>query len=164
MTRPGGACGSPPKDASSDEVVEGVRAAARGESPLDPGDAGTVLRARTEPDPLASLSPRERDVLALRVQGLPNRLIARRLGITEKTVESHPTRVFRAVGVTDRMQAALWAERHGPRDAPRRPRPSAAGPPRDRDFRSVAAWRARGVACSHPPAGRPREERERTTT
>jgi DNA-binding NarL/FixJ family response regulator len=108
-----GACGYLLKDASSTEVADGIRAAARGESPLDPRAARTVLTARTERDPLDELSPRERDVLALLVQGLPNKLIARRLGITEKTVKSHLTRVFREIGVTDRTQAALWAERRG---------------------------------------------------
>lgn len=108
-----GACGYLLKDASSTEVADGIRAAARGESPLDPRAARTVLSARTEPDPLDGLSPRERDVLALLVQGLPNKLIARRLEITEKTVKSHLTRVFREIGVTDRTQAALWAERRG---------------------------------------------------
>jgi DNA-binding NarL/FixJ family response regulator len=108
-----GACGYLLKDAASSEVAEGIRAAARGESPLDPRAARTVLSARTEPDPLAGLSEREREVLALLVQGLPNKLIARRLEISEKTVKSHLTRIFRVLNVTDRTQAALWAERHG---------------------------------------------------
>ncbi|MDX8150593.1 response regulator transcription factor [Patulibacter brassicae] len=108
-----GACGYLLKDASSAEVADGIRAAARGESPLDPRAARTVLAARAEPDPLEGLSPRERDVLALLVEGLPNKLIARRLGISEKTVKSHLTRVFRAIGVDDRTQAALWAQRRG---------------------------------------------------
>ena len=108
-----GACGYLLKDVAADEVAEGIRAAARGESPLDPRAARTILSARSEPDPVAGLSEREREVLGLLVEGLPNKLIARRLGISEKTVKSHLTRVFRAIGVTDRTQAALWAERHG---------------------------------------------------
>ena len=52
-------------------------------------------------------------MLALLVEGLPNKLIARRLEISEKTVKSHLTRIFRELDVTDRTQAALWAERHG---------------------------------------------------
>ena len=47
------------------------------------------------------------------VEGLPNKLIARRLDISEKTVKAHLTSVFKQIGVTDRTQAALWAERHG---------------------------------------------------
>ena len=108
-----GACGYLLKDAASDEVAAGIRAAARGESPLDPRAARTVLEAHSEPDPLAALSEREREVLALLVDGLPNKLIARRLEISEKTVKSHLTRIFRELGVTDRTQAALWAERQG---------------------------------------------------
>jgi DNA-binding NarL/FixJ family response regulator len=108
-----GACGYLLKDVAADQVAEGIRAAARGESPLDPRAARTVLAARAEPDPAAGLSQREREVLGLLVEGLPNKLIARRLEISEKTVKSHLTNVFRAIDVTDRTQAALWAERNG---------------------------------------------------
>jgi len=108
-----GACGYLLKDAASQDVAEGIRAAARGESPLDPRAARTVLSARSEPDPLAGLSHREREVLDALVEGLPNKLIARRLEISEKTVKSHLTRIFRELDVTDRTQAALWAERNG---------------------------------------------------
>jgi DNA-binding NarL/FixJ family response regulator len=108
-----GACGYLLKDVSSAEVAEGIRAAARGESPLDPRAARTVLTARREPDPLDALSSREREVLLLLVEGMPNKLIARRLEISEKTVKAHLTRIFRVLDVTDRTQAALWAERQG---------------------------------------------------
>jgi DNA-binding NarL/FixJ family response regulator len=108
-----GACGYLLKDASSEEVADGIRAASRGESPLDPRAARTIISARAEPDPIGALSAREREVLALLVEGLPNKLIARRLDISEKTVKSHLTRIFRELGVTDRTQAALWAERNG---------------------------------------------------
>jgi DNA-binding NarL/FixJ family response regulator len=108
-----GACGYLLKDASSEEVADGIRAASRGESPLDPRAARTIISARAEPDPIGALSVREREVLALLVEGLANKLIARRLDISEKTVKSHLTRIFRELGVTDRTQAALWAERHG---------------------------------------------------
>jgi DNA-binding NarL/FixJ family response regulator len=108
-----GASGYLLKDSASDDVADGIRAAARGEAPLDPRAARTILAARAEPDPLAGLSQREREVLELLVQGLPNKLIARRLEISDKTVKSHLTRIFRELDVTDRTQAALWAERHG---------------------------------------------------
>ena len=108
-----GACGYLLKDVDADEVAAGIRAAARGESPLDPRAARTILDARSAPDPLAGLSAREREVLQLLVEGLPNKLIARRLEISEKTVKSHLTRIFRGLNLTDRTQAALWAERHG---------------------------------------------------
>jgi DNA-binding NarL/FixJ family response regulator len=108
-----GACGYLLKDVDADAVATGIRAAARGESPVDPRVARTILRAQTEPDPGAELSAREAEVLALLVEGLPNKLIARRLHISEKTVKTHLTSIFRTLGVTDRTQAALWAERHG---------------------------------------------------
>jgi DNA-binding NarL/FixJ family response regulator len=108
-----GACGYLLKDVAAGEVAEGIRAAARGESPIDPRAARTILTAQSEPDPGAALSAREAEVLALLVEGLPNKLIARRLEISEKTVKTHLTAIFRTLAVTDRTQAALWAERSG---------------------------------------------------
>jgi DNA-binding NarL/FixJ family response regulator len=110
-----GAVGYLLKDSEPEELIRGVRAAARGESPLDPKAATTVLSARAErrTGGAEDLSPREREVLALVTAGLPNKLIARRLEISEKTVKAHLTRVFQQIGVTDRTQAALWAERQG---------------------------------------------------
>jgi DNA-binding NarL/FixJ family response regulator len=111
-----GAVGYLLKDASADEVVRGVRTAAEGGSPLDPRAARSLLDAKSAPDPLGGVSPREREVLGLLLDGMPNKLIARRLGISEKTVKSHLTKVFRAIGVDDRVQAILWVERHGLRN------------------------------------------------
>jgi DNA-binding NarL/FixJ family response regulator len=111
-----GAVGYLLKDASADEVVRGIRTAAEGGSPLDPRAARSLLDATSAPDPLAGVSRREREVLGLLLDGMPNKLIARRLGISEKTVKSHLTKVFRAIGVDDRVQAILWVERHGLRD------------------------------------------------
>ena len=108
-----GASGYLLKDAEPDELVRGIRAAARGESPLAPRAAREVLAARTEAPPVGQLSARERDVLALVVEGLPNKQIARRLEISEKTVKAHLTNVFQRIGVTDRTQAALWAQKNG---------------------------------------------------
>lgn len=108
-----GAVGYLLKDSSPDQLLAGVEAAARGESPLDPKVAGTLMASRRRsPEPDVSLTAREREVLALVVEGLANKNIARRLGISEKTVKAHLTSVFSALGVTDRTQAALWAERH----------------------------------------------------
>ena len=61
-----------------------------------------------------ALSPREEEVLRLLATGLANKQIARRLGITERTVKAHLTSVFQHLGVTDRTQAALWAREHLP--------------------------------------------------
>jgi DNA-binding NarL/FixJ family response regulator len=107
-----GAVGYLLKDAPPDELFRAVRAAARGESPLSPKAAQAVLSERAGQRDVG-LSSREREVLALVAQGLANKLIARRLGISEKTVKAHLTRVYDAIGVADRTQAALWAHEHG---------------------------------------------------
>jgi DNA-binding NarL/FixJ family response regulator len=108
-----GAVGYLLKDAEPHELVAAIRAAARGESPLAPKAASAVLGARRERAPAAELTEREREVLSLVGAGLQNKQIARRLGISEKTVKAHLTSVFRQLGVFDRTQAALWAQRHG---------------------------------------------------
>jgi DNA-binding NarL/FixJ family response regulator len=107
-----GAVGYLLKDATPEELLNGIRAAARGESPLAPKAARTLLDAHVdqEQEPLRG---REREILALVAAGHPNKIIARRLGISEKTVKSHLTSVYRQIGVTDRVQAALWAREHG---------------------------------------------------
>jgi DNA-binding NarL/FixJ family response regulator len=107
-----GAIGYLLKDVEPEELIRGIRAAAAGESPLAPKAARELLRERTRP--LAGdLSPREREVLVLVAKGHPNKVIARQLGISEKTVKAHLTSAFVRIGVTDRMQAALWAQREG---------------------------------------------------
>jgi DNA-binding NarL/FixJ family response regulator len=108
-----GAIGYLLKDADPDELHRGILAAARGESPLAPKAAAQVIAARTSPSPSGDLSERERQVLVLVASGLANKQIARKLGISEKTVKGHLTQIFQAIGVTDRTQAALWAERNG---------------------------------------------------
>jgi DNA-binding NarL/FixJ family response regulator len=108
-----GASGYLLKDAEPDELVRGIRAAARGESPLAPKAAREVLDARSEETLPVELSPRETEVLRLVARGLPNKRIARELEISEKTVKAHLTHVFQQLDVTDRTQAALWAQRNG---------------------------------------------------
>jgi DNA-binding NarL/FixJ family response regulator len=80
---------------------------------LAPKAAAEVIAARTTAPPAGDLSDRERQVLVLAASGLANKQIARKLGISEKTVKGHLTRVFQSIGVADRTQAALWAERNG---------------------------------------------------
>ena len=108
-----GAVGYLLKDAEPEELLRGIRSAARGESPLDPKAARSVLEARATARPPIELTAREREVLECVAAGLPNKLIARELDISEKTVKAHLTRVYQAIGVTDRTQAALWAQRNG---------------------------------------------------
>ena len=106
-----GAIGYLLKDAEPDEVIRGVRAAAHGESPLAPKAARELLGSRGSA-PASQLTDREREVLRLVTRGLSNKLIARELGISEKTVKAHLTTVFQRIGVTDRVQAAMWARDH----------------------------------------------------
>jgi DNA-binding NarL/FixJ family response regulator len=109
-----GAAGYILKDADPAEVPAAVRAAAAGNSPLDPKAARVLLDARRGAGQALSpqLTAREREVLELVGQGLANKQIARRLGIAERTVKAHLTSVFQTLGVGDRTQAALWAQTH----------------------------------------------------
>lgn len=109
-----GAAGYLLKDADPDELLRGVHAAAAGEAPISPRAARELLTAR-HARVAASLTGREQEVLSLVAKGLANKQIAHRLDISEKTVKAHLTRVFAAIGVSDRTQAALWAQRHGVR-------------------------------------------------
>ena|SRR5689334_8541793 len=108
-----GAVGYLLKDAEPGELIEGVHAAARGESPLHPKAARAVLNVREAAAPAEELTAREREVLVLLAEGMPNKRISLRLGISEKTVKAHVTSIFNRIGVTDRTQAALWARDHG---------------------------------------------------
>jgi DNA-binding NarL/FixJ family response regulator len=107
-----GAVGYLLKDADPDELVRGVHAAAAGQAPLDPRAAAEVLAVRRDTGRPDSLSAREADVLRLVAAGHANKVIALRLGISEKTVKNHLSTVFQKIGVSDRTQAALWAHRH----------------------------------------------------
>lgn len=82
--------------------------AATGDSEASPRPGGWDQRDGGVP-----LTPRELEVLALLRHGLANKQIARRLGISERTVKAHLTSVFSHLGVKDRRQASLWADRHG---------------------------------------------------
>jgi DNA-binding NarL/FixJ family response regulator len=108
-----GAVGYLLKDSAPDELVSGIQAAAAGESPLTPRVAVTVVRDLRAAAPARELSDREREVLALVGAGVPNKQIALRLGISPKTVKSHLSHIFRQIGVSDRLQAAMWARSHG---------------------------------------------------
>jgi DNA-binding NarL/FixJ family response regulator len=107
-----GAAGYLLKDAEPEELLRGIEAAAAGDAPLAARAASELLAERREARPATELTPREREVLLMVAEGLPNKVIARRLEITEATVKAHLTRIFERIGVSDRTQAALWAERH----------------------------------------------------
>lgn len=105
-----GAIGYLLKDAEPDEVLRGVRAAARGDWPLDPRAARLLLGGRDGRPAEPRLTEREQEVLSLVAEGLANKAIARRLAISERTVKAHLTRIYEQLGVSDRTQAALWAQ------------------------------------------------------
>ncbi|MDB5068780.1 MAG: two component transcriptional regulator, LuxR family [Chloroflexi bacterium] len=108
-----GATGYLLKDARGDALVTAVHAAAEGRVELSPEAArrlAAAIRPRRQAEPLTR---RERDVLGLVAEGLANREIGARLGITEKTVKAHVTRVLDKLGVQSRTQAALVAVRSG---------------------------------------------------
>ena len=108
-----GAVGYLLKDAEPEELLAGIRAAARGESPLAPRAAAKLISGRRDPPANPDLTAREREILGLLAQGRPNKVIARELDIAEQTVKNHLGRIFQALGVDDRTQAALWAQRNG---------------------------------------------------
>lgn len=100
-----------PKTADVDQVVASVRAAARGESVLQPAATARLLRELrrgSAPDPLGRLTPRERDVLTEVARGRSNREIARALSVSEETVKSHVSSILAKLGLADRTQAAIF--------------------------------------------------------
>ena len=114
-----GAIGYLLKDASSERLMEAVRAATRGESVLEPGVAAKLVSrvARlpaSVPAPLvAPLTGRELDVVRLLAGGRSNREIASALFLAEGTVKNHVTSALAKLGARDRTQAALRARELG---------------------------------------------------
>ncbi|HRC06743.1 MAG TPA: response regulator transcription factor [Miltoncostaeales bacterium] len=118
-----GAVGYLLKDSDPDTLLSALRSTAAGGAPLDPKAARVLLSARERPASGVELTPREREVLGLVVRGLSNKLIARELDISERTVKAHLGSVFQRIGVTDRTQAALWAAEHLRERGPLTPAP-----------------------------------------
>jgi DNA-binding NarL/FixJ family response regulator len=112
-----GAVGYVLKDTDPANLLEAIRAVARGQSPLDPRVARMVLHGRRAAvrTPSVELTDREHEVLELVGRGMANKQIARALGIREATVKAHLTSVFQRIGVRDRTSAALWAQANLPR-------------------------------------------------
>ena len=109
-----GAIGYLLKDCEPAELLAAVRSAAAGHVPIDPRVAGALLPSGPSMTAEVVISPRETEVLRLVAQGLANKQVARALGITERTVKAHLSRVYREIGVLDRTSAALWARDHLP--------------------------------------------------
>ena len=111
-----GAYGYAVKGADGEEIVAAVRAVARGEAVFGAGIAGRLLshfaRAATA-SPFPQLTDREHEVLALLARGMDNTAIARRLGVTGKTVRNYVSNVLTKLQVTDRTAAILRAREAG---------------------------------------------------
>jgi DNA-binding NarL/FixJ family response regulator len=115
-----GAAGYILKDTPRERLLDAVRDAAAGRTPVDPGVAGKLFASVADalpksPDPhwLRRLSEREREVLALLAHGLSNADIAARLYLSEGTVRNYVSGLLAKLGVADRTQAAVLALRHG---------------------------------------------------
>lgn len=112
-----GASGYVLKQIKGSDLVSAVRTVASGQSMLDPTTTARLMRSlRADPaeapavaPELASLSPRERDILALIGDGLTNREIGKKLYLSEKTVKNHISRLLAKLGVQRRVQAAVLA-------------------------------------------------------
>ncbi len=109
-----GATGYLLKDADAPDVADAIRAAVAGEMRIDPA-ASKALRAalRAPKTATENLTPRERDVVILIADGATNRQIATRLGVTERTAQTHVSNILTKLGLASRTQAAMWAVQHG---------------------------------------------------
>jgi len=116
-----GACGYLLKDASIQQLMAGIRAAASGESLISPTIASKVLQrvraSSTQPEIertiRAELSEREIEVLKLIANGKDNSMIAAELHISPKTVKNHISNILMKLQIDNRIQAAVYAVRSG---------------------------------------------------
>ena len=104
-----GAAGYLLKDVQPQELVAAIRTVHDGGALLHPKVASRLLEEMSS-DPL---TPREREVLGLIGRGMANKVIARELSLSEKTVKAHVSSILAKLGVSDRTQAALYAVRSG---------------------------------------------------
>ena len=82
-------------------LVDALRRITEGEVVLDPTIVTRLMQRKRRVDPLESLTPREREVLALVAEGLSNKGIAERLGMAERTVETHMSQIFGKLGLDE---------------------------------------------------------------
>jgi DNA-binding NarL/FixJ family response regulator len=119
----GGAAGYLLKGVEQEEMLSALRAVAEGETLLNPQELVRSLRGISEAaadsgDLIVPLTEREQEVLRLLATGLSNRDIAAVLFVAESTVKTHVEHLLGKLGVSDRVQAAVWAARHGLGPAP----------------------------------------------
>ena len=116
-----GACGYLLKSATTQEIVNGIGAASRGDALLSPSVAAKLLdRVRESPAPSAapdpaqaSLTDRELEVLKLLASGMDNADIGRSLFISPSTVKNHISSILLKLQIENRIQAAVYAVRSG---------------------------------------------------
>ena len=109
-----GAAGYLLKDVHPAELAEAVRRASRGEALLAPSVAARLMQEVSGERPAsAGLTERELEVLRLIARGMSNKLIARELVVSEKTVKTHVSNILAKLHLADRTQAALYAVREG---------------------------------------------------
>ena len=116
-----GAGGVLHKSAGLKEIIDGVRRLTNGESIIDPAEMMRLLRYATRQnaelsqmrDIAQELTPRERDVLNQLADGLSDREIAEKLFVSTETVRTHMVNILAKLGVSSRLQALVFAVRHG---------------------------------------------------
>lgn len=109
-----GASGYVRKDATPDILLTAIRAAARGQTLLDPAVAGVVLQEFTRDEkPETTLSEREQDVLKQMALGYTNKEIAEKMMVSPETVKTHVANILAKLGLAHRMQAVIYALKHG---------------------------------------------------
>ena len=115
----GGACGYLLKNIDTEALVEAIRRAAEGESVISPQMTGKLVQGLRNPvrEPVVPpekerLSPREREILGFLAKGVSNKEIARALELAESTVKIHVQGILRKLGLTSRVQAAVYAVEH----------------------------------------------------
>jgi NarL family two-component system response regulator LiaR len=108
-----GAIGYLLKDVSADELVQAIRAAHAGRATLSPEAAQALVEtANLPPAPGLDLTEREREVLALMIEGLNNTQIAGRLTVSSSTIKSHVSNILSKLGVASRTEAVTLALRN----------------------------------------------------
>lgn len=116
----GGASGYLLKNIETEALVDAIRRAADGESVISPQMTGKLVQGVRRPPPEARppaekerLSPREREIMAFLARGESNKEIARALDLAESTVKIHVQGILRKLGLSSRVQAAVYAVEHG---------------------------------------------------
>jgi len=110
-----GAKGFITKSASSDELKFAVNALLKGQTYLSPSVCGAMLTNAGNKDcsPLANLSHREREVMKLLAEGMPNRDVAKTLHISARTIDSHRANIMKKLGITSNAELVQIAIKHG---------------------------------------------------